>query len=120
MTPDGFRRLALSLDGAVESAHMNHPDFRVAGKIFATLFYPDERFGMVKLTPEQQADLVHDAPEVFTAVPGGWGLLGATRVILRAATKPVLMPALEAAWHNAFAAGSKRRKKRSARVRPRR
>jgi YjbR protein len=120
MTPDGFRRLALSFEGAIEAAHMGHPDFRVAGKIFATLAYPDERFAMVKLTPEQQADLVHDASAVFEPVPGGWGRGGSTRVILRAATKSVLMPALEAAWRNALAMASKSRKKRAARTRSRR
>ena len=55
MTPDGFRRLALSLPEAIESAHMGHPDFRVGGRIFATLGSPDSSHGMVKLKPDQQA-----------------------------------------------------------------
>jgi len=118
MTADGFRRLALSFEGAVESAHQRHPDFRAAGKIFATLSYPNEQFGMVRLTPEQQAELVHDAPEVFTPVPGGWGLKGCTNVRLRAATKAVLLPALEAAWRNAMLQSARARKRRGGRFAP--
>jgi hypothetical protein len=64
MTPASFRKLALALPEAVEAAHMDHPDFRVVGKIFATLGYPDEPRGMVKLTPEQQADFVGKAPKI--------------------------------------------------------
>jgi hypothetical protein len=101
MAPDGFRRIALSFPETTESSHMNHPDFRVCGKIFATLAYPDESVGMVKLTPEQQHEFVHDHPKVFVPVPGGWGLRGATHVRLRAATKAILRPALVAAWCNA-------------------
>jgi hypothetical protein len=65
LTPKQFRQLALSFHEAEEHAHMHHPDFRVAGKIFATLGYPDKSWGMVKLTPEQQAELMHDEPKVF-------------------------------------------------------
>ena len=115
MTVDAFRRLALSFEGATEAQHMGHPDFRVNWKIFVTLAYPNRQFGMVKLTAEQQAELVHDAPEVFTPVPGGWGLKGATRVYLRAATKAVLLPALEAAWRNAISQASKPRKRKTVR-----
>jgi hypothetical protein len=118
MTADAFRRLALSFEDATESAHMGHPDFRVGGKIFATLGYPNQQFGMVKLTPEQQAELVHDAAEVFSPVPGGWGLKGCTRVHLEAATKAALLPALEAAWRNALAQASKQRKRKSIRLVP--
>jgi hypothetical protein len=100
MTPDGFRRLALELPEAEESAHMGHPDFRVRGKIFATLGAPDASFGMVKLTPEQQEGLVDAAPAVFVPVKGGWGLKGATNVRLAAATATTLRPALELAWRN--------------------
>lgn len=110
MTADGFRKLALSFEGAIEAEHMHHPDFRVGGKIFATIPYPGRPLGMVVLTPEQQADLVHDAPQVFTPVPGGWGRQGCTQVNLPAATKVVLLPALEAAWRNALLKASKARK----------
>jgi len=100
MTPDGFRKLALALPEAEESAHMGHPDFRVRGKIFATLGAPDASFGMVKLTREQQEGFVDFAPKVFVPVKGGWGLGGATNVRLAAATAATLRPALETAWRN--------------------
>ena len=102
MTADQFRRLALSFPEAVESSHMNHPDFRVrGGKIFATLAYPDQKWGMVKLTPEQQEEFVRAKPEVFVPVKGGWGRSGATSVVLRAAKSADLRPAIAAAWCNA-------------------
>jgi hypothetical protein len=100
MTPDGFRTLALVLPESEESAHMGHPDFRVRGKIFATLGAPDASFGMVKLTPEQQEGFVDKWPKVFVPVKGGWGLRGATNVRLAAATPAALRPALEVAWRN--------------------
>jgi hypothetical protein len=99
MTADEFRRLALSLPEASEAAHMGHPDFRVGGKIFATLG-PDEAWGMVKLTPEQQARVVQDKPKMFAPVKGGWGRRGATIVHLEAATRAALRPALFDAWRN--------------------
>ncbi len=100
MTPDQFRRLALSFPETSESAHMAHPDFRVAGKIFATLSYPDESWAMVKLTTEQQEELVRTEPHVFVPVKGGWGRQGATSVRLRAAKKGIVQQALAAAWSN--------------------
>lgn len=101
MTAQGFRRLALSLPEAAENAHMGHPDFRVRGKIFATLGFPKGGWGMVKLTPEQQEAFVEAAPKVFAPVKGGWGRGGATQVSLKAATKRSLLPALVTAWRNA-------------------
>jgi hypothetical protein len=103
MTTDDFRRLALALPGAVESSHMNHPDFRVGRRIFATLGAPDEHHGMVKLTPEQQRVWLRKAPRVFHPASGAWGRGGATLVLLAAATKPGLRPALKVAWQNAVA-----------------
>jgi hypothetical protein len=100
MTADGFRRLALALPEASESAHMGHPDFRVRGKIFATLGYPDGGWGMVKLTPEQQEAFVEAEPAAFTPVKGGWGRAGATSVKLRSAKARSLKLALAAAWQN--------------------
>ena len=76
MTAEAFRRLALSLPEATEGSHMGHPDFRVGGKIFATLAAPDPSFAMVKLTPDQQEALVSAEPAVFVPVKGGWGLKG--------------------------------------------
>jgi hypothetical protein len=99
MTPAQFRTLALSLSEATEGSHMGHADFRVGGKIFATLG-PDETWGMVKLTPEQQAEFVRAKPKVFEPCNGAWGRRGATKVILRAATKTVVVPAIVAAWEN--------------------
>jgi len=100
MTPDAFRRLALELPETVESEHMNHPDFRVGGKIFATLAPDGKQRGMVKLTPEQQAEFVRAEPRMFQKVSGGWGARGATGVVLPAATATVVRRALLAAWRN--------------------
>jgi hypothetical protein len=85
---------------AFEAGHMGHPDFRVGGKIFATLGYPDGKWGMVKLTPDQQEALVTAEPSVFVAVKGAWGRAGATNVLLRAAKVASLRVALAAAWRN--------------------
>jgi hypothetical protein len=89
MTPAAFRKLALSHPETEERQHMNHPDFRVAGKIFATLGYPDKTRGMVKLSPEDQHYFSKDYPDVFIPVKGTWGRRGATSVQLKAATKEV-------------------------------
>jgi hypothetical protein len=99
VTADAFRKLALDLPDAIEAEHMGHPDFRVGGKIFATIG-PDGTWGMVKLTPEQQTKFVRTSPKVFQPVNGTWGRRGATKVILKAATKTVVTPALVAAWTN--------------------
>jgi hypothetical protein len=100
MTARGFRQLALRLPETVESAHMDHPDFRVAGKIFATLGYPDAAWGMVKLSPIDQELFIHADPVTFVAVKGAWGRGGATNVCLRSARKPLLQKALASAWRN--------------------
>ena len=100
MTAADFRRLALGFPEATEGAHMDHPDFRVRGKIFATLGYPEMGVGMVKLFPDQQKDFVRAEPEVFAPVNGGWGRRGATYVRLKAAKKAGVQRALAAAWRN--------------------
>ncbi len=100
MTMDEFRALALSLPEAAEGAHMGHADFRVGGKIFATLGYPDEGLGMVKLPVETQEMLAAAEPAVFRPVPGGWGRKGATYIQLAAADAATLQGALTAAWRN--------------------
>src|SRR5271165_6878068 len=100
MTADQFRRLLLSFAGSEERAHHGHPDFRVKGKIFATLGYPDQTHGMVQLTPEQQAEFLHDHPLVFVPAAGAWGRKGSTIVDLRKANKADLQLAVEAAWRN--------------------
>jgi hypothetical protein len=99
LTAAQFRRLALNLPSATESSHMNHPDFRVAGKIFATLG-PQETWGMVKLTPQQQTEFIQNHPQAFEPISGAWGRRGATKVLLKTATKAAVAPALVAAWTN--------------------
>ncbi len=99
MTGDDFRKVALNLPGTIESAHMGHPDFRVGGKIYATLS-PEKGWAMVKLTPDEQEAFMQAAPDVFSPVAGGWGRGGATRVRLKAATKAVARDGLVAAWRN--------------------
>ena len=98
MTPDDFRRIALSLDGAEEGSHMGAMDFRVGGRIFATLASVSLGYGNLMLTPEVQAGFVADAPEVFLPVTGGWGRNGATHIRLAEASEDVLAGALRTAW----------------------
>jgi hypothetical protein len=100
VTVDDFRRLALSFPEAAEQSHMGHPDFRVRGKIFATLGHPSAEWGALKLTPTQQQLVVQMEPTVFEPVPGGWGAMGATRVRIRAANKSTLREVLSDAWRN--------------------
>lgn len=107
MTADKFRCLALEISGAIESSHMNHPDFRIGGRIFASLGYPDDHHGMVKLTPEQQGIFLKKAPGVFSPCAGAWGKQGSTSVFLAAAKAGLLRTALEAASKNV---GAKKKK----------
>ncbi|HUI74150.1 MAG TPA: MmcQ/YjbR family DNA-binding protein [Candidatus Acidoferrum sp.] len=100
MTAKEFRKLALALPDTEEKKHMNHPDFRVGGKIFATLGYPNKEWAMVKLVPGQQEQFVEAEPEVYVPVKGKWGLKGATSVQLKAARKTSVKKALKAAWEN--------------------
>jgi hypothetical protein len=98
MTVNQFQRMALSLPEAKERGHMDHPDFRVGGKIFATLGYPDGNYGMVKLSPEQQRIYVSANPKVFVPAPGAWGVQGSTLILLKAAGADIVHQALKAAW----------------------
>jgi hypothetical protein len=100
MSPDQFRRLALCLPEAVEQEHMGHPDFRVGGKIFATLHGREEVNGMVKLTPAQQKSWIRNEPDAFSPGPGAWGRGGATMVKLKAARAGSVRHALADAWRN--------------------
>jgi len=109
MTSDGFRKMALEIPTAVERSHMNHPDFRVAGKIFASLGVPDENWGMVKLTPEQQREFIDKAPEVFRPSSGAWGRQGYTNVYLASAKASIVNTALDAAAKNVASRGKKNR-----------
>ena len=98
MTAADFRRIALSFPGAEEGSHMGAVDFRVAGRIFATLASLKQGYGNLKLTPEQQADFVREAPEIFLPIPGGWGRMGMTHIRLAEANGDVLTGALHTAW----------------------
>jgi hypothetical protein len=98
MTPEEFRTLALQLPEAVEGSQMGHADFRVGGKVFASLGYPDAGWGMVKLEAEDQAVRVETAPEVFSPASGAWGRQGSTMVRLEAADTATVTGALRAAW----------------------
>ena len=90
--------MALSLPETSEGAHMGHPDFRVGGKIFATLGYPNTRYAVVRLTSHDQDLITKDHPKAFAPVPGSWGSGGATTILLRVANKKTVRVALEAAW----------------------
>ena len=109
MTSNAFRELALALPGAIESSHMGHPDFRANGKIFATLQYPDENWGMVKVPPEQQEEFVRNHPKVFVPVKGVWGRQGSTSVLLKEATESILREAMQMAWKNTASTSQTRR-----------
>jgi hypothetical protein len=98
MNANDFRRLALSLEGAEESSHMGNPDFRVGGRIFATLASEKEGYGNLMLTLEQQTLFVEELPEVFLPIKGGWGRRGMTHIRLAAAKEDVLAGALRTAW----------------------
>lgn len=98
MQPNEFRRIALSMSEAFESAHMGHADFRVNGKIFATLGYPDEHHGMVVIPPDEQARFMQEEPDVFSAAAGAWGRRGSTIVNLRKVKPGVLRRAVTLAW----------------------
>jgi hypothetical protein len=100
--------MALALEGAIEGAHMGHPDFRVNNRIFATL-HSDDRFGMVALSPEQQSGFVGGHPAMFTPESGAWGRAGSTRVDLAAVDPEVLGDALTLAWQNAVRKGTSKR-----------
>src|ERR1035438_2818279 len=93
-----FRRIALSLEGAEEGSHMGAADFRVGGRIFATLASQKDGYGNLMLTPELQAEFVSELPEMFLPVHGGWGKSGATHIRLAQASEDVLAGALRAAW----------------------
>jgi hypothetical protein len=100
MTANEFRKLALSFPETIESAHMHHPDFRVGGKIFATLGYPDKDSGVIKLTPEEQRDFVRSDPNIFQSVKGAWGRRGNTIVHLPTAKIDKVRKAIGVAWRN--------------------
>lgn len=111
MNAADFRRIALSLEGAEEGSHMGAPDFRVGGRIFATLAAQSQGYGNLILTLEQQAAFVEELPEVFLPVPG-WGRMGATHISLAKATEDVLAGALHTAWKLRIEKNAKSRRKK--------
>jgi hypothetical protein len=98
MNGKDFRRIALSFEGAEESSHMGQPDFRVGGRIFATLASEKQGYGNLMLTLEQQHAFVEELPEMFLPIPGGWGRMGMTHIRLEIANEDVLTSALHTAW----------------------
>ena len=113
MTPKGFRRIALGMEGAVEGSHMSHPDFRAAnGKIFATL-NEDETRGMASLTPDEQFEFMKRAPEVFVPAAGAWGRQGSTMIVLAKADEEIVGEAVTLAWKRISAGPAARSKQGS-------
>lgn len=110
-----LRRMALGMKGAIESAHMGHPDFRVNGRIFATL-HADDAWGMVKLTPEQQRDFMQRSP-AFAPEAGAWGRQGCTAVRLAGVDDDTLGEALTLAWQNVAHQAAARARPRARRPR---
>jgi len=113
MNARDFRRMALTLEGAEEGSHFGQADFRVCGKIFATLAHEKQGYGNLMLTPEQQAAFVGELPEVFLPVHGGWGRNGATHVRLAVVNEDVLEGALRTAWKLRLEKNAKAGKKSS-------
>jgi hypothetical protein len=98
MNADDFRRIALSFEGAEQGSHMGSTDFRVGGRIFATLASVKQGYGNLMLNPEQQAAFIGEMPDVFIPIAGGWGRMGMTHIVLSKANEDLLAGALEAAW----------------------
>jgi hypothetical protein len=98
VTANDFQRIALSLPETAQGQHFGNMDFRVDGKIFATLSLVKEGFGVLLLSPEQQAGMIEDEPKIFSPVPGGWGRKGSTRVLLAKVPRDILEAALRSAW----------------------
>ena len=113
MNAKDFRRIALSFEGAEEGSHMGAADFRVGGRIFATLASVKQGYGNLMLTVEQQGAFVGELPEVFLPIAGGWGRMGMTHIRLAAASEDVLAGALRAAWKLRIEKSAKSGKKSS-------
>src|SRR5215831_4456257 len=119
MTPADFRRIALSLEGAEEGSHMGAVDFRVGGRIFATLASQAKGYGNLVLTPEEQAVFVEELPEVFVPIAGGWGRMGMTHIVLAKASEDVLRGALQTAWRLRLQANARTKNRRAQKTRRR-
>ena len=112
MTPADFRRIALSFEGAEEGSHMGAVDFRVGGRIFATLASQAHGYGNLALTPEQQATFVEELPDVFVPIAGGWGRMGYTHIVLANASEDLLRGALQTAWRLRVEANARTKSRR--------
>jgi hypothetical protein len=113
MTPDDFRRIALSMPEAKEVYRRGQSEFRVERRTFASLGGPADMVATLNLTPEQQAAFLHAAPRAFVSVPGGWGRLGSTNVLLASADEAMVESAVRAAWRNVAPKAPLKRKKRT-------
>jgi len=120
MTPADFKRIALSLEGAEEGSHMGAVDFRVGGRIFATLASQAEGYGNLFLTLEEQAAFVEELPDVFTPIAGGWGRMGMTHIVLAKASEDVLRGALQTAWRQRVKANARTKVRRTQKAKKRR
>jgi YjbR len=119
MTAADFKRIALSLEGAEEGSHMGVIDFRVGGRIFATLASQAHGYGNLVLTPEEQAVFVEELPEIFVPIAGGWGRMGMTHIVLAKASEDVLRGALQTAWRLRVQANARVRNRRAPKTRKR-
>lgn len=115
MRTEEFRRIALSMEGAIEGAHMSHPDFRANGRIFATL-YPDGKSGMVKLSPDQQQEFMRVDAVTFVPASGAWGRQGCTTVRLDSIDEDTLGQAMTLAWQNTVKGAVQTKTRRSAKA----
>src|SRR5215831_3985495 len=119
VNPGDFKRIALSLEGAEEGSHMGAVDFRVGGRIFATLAHVAKGYGNLMLSPEEQSVFVNELPDVFVPVARGWGRMGATHIVLAKASEDVLRGALQTAWRIRVAANARVKKGRAQNTRKR-
>ena len=113
MTPADFKRIALSFEGAEEGSHMGAVDFRVGGRIFATLASQAQGYGNLALTPEEQAVFCQELPDVFVPIAGGWVRMGMTHIVLARASEDVLRGALQTAWRLRVKANLRTKKRRA-------
>jgi hypothetical protein len=113
MTPADFKRIALSLEGVEEGSHMGAVDFRVGGRIFATLASQAQGYGNLALTPEEQAVFCQELPDVFVPIAGGWGRMGMTHIVLARASEDVLRGALQTAWRLRVKTNARTKKQRT-------
>jgi hypothetical protein len=113
MTTADFKRIALDFDGAEEGSHMGATDFRVGGRIFATLASQAQGYGNLVLTPDEQKAFVEELPDVFVPIHGGWGRMGMTHIVLAKANEDVLRGALHTAWRLRVEANARSKKRRT-------